>query len=79
MIYHLEFTLHEVSVWETIDKKDLPVVSGYGKEEYNLLLELILHEVLVSGTVDKTHLFMMSVNDVEFLTNVLPWTPVETC
>ena len=33
--------------------------------------------MFVTGTVDKTHLFVMSENDVELLTNVFPWGPVE--
>ena len=33
--------------------------------------------MFVTGTADKTHLFVISENEVELLTNVLPWTPVE--
>ena len=57
-------------IWETVDRKDLLVVSEYDKKEYGFLLEFILQEVFITGTADKTH-------DVELLTNVLPWTPVE--
>ena len=52
-------------IWETIDKKDLLVVSKHDKEEYDFLLEFILHEVFVTGTVDKTHLLVISENEVE--------------
>ena len=57
-------------IWETVDRKDLLLVSEYDKKEYDFLLEFILQEVFITGTADKTH-------DVELLTNVLPWTPVE--
>ena len=40
-------------------------------EEYDLPFEFTLHEVFV------THLLAMSKNDVELITNVLLWTPVE--
>ena len=33
--------------------------------------------MFVTGTVDEMHLSVISANDVELLTNVLPWTPVE--
>ena len=46
-------------------------------KEYDFLLKFILHEVLVTGTVDKIHLLVISENEVELLTNVLPWTRVE--
>ena len=39
-------------IWETVDKKDLLVVSEYRKEEYDFILEFILHEVFVTGTAD---------------------------
>ena len=32
----------------------------------------MLHEAFVRGTADKTHLFVVSENDVELLTDVLP-------
>ena len=64
-------------IWVTVDKKDLLAVSEHNKEEYDFLLKFILHEVFVTGTVDKTHLLVISENEVEWLTNVLPWTPVE--
>ena len=32
MIHHLEFTLNEVFIWETVDKKDLLVVAERDKE-----------------------------------------------
>ena len=66
----LHFTLQEVLIWETVDRKDLLVVSEYDKKEDGFLLEFILQEVFITGTADKTH-------DVELLTTVLPWTPVE--
>ena len=47
-----EFTLHEVLISETVDKKDLLVVPEYDKEEYDFLSEVVLHEVFVTGTVD---------------------------
>ena len=40
-------------------------------------LEFIVHDVFATGTVDKPHLFVMSENHVELLTNFLPWTPVK--
>ena len=52
-------------IWETVDKKDLPVVSQHDKEEYDFLLEFILHEVLFTGTVDKTYLLLTSENEIE--------------
>ena len=64
-------------IWESVDKKDLLVVSENDKEEYDFLLEFILDEVFIIGAVDKTHLLVISENEVELLTNVLPWTPVE--
>ena len=42
-------------VWETVDKKDLLVVSEHDKED-DFLLKFILHEALVTGTVDKIYL-----------------------
>ena len=63
-------------IWETVDKKDLLVVSEHDKE-YDFLSKFILHEVFVTGTVDEIHLLVISENEVELLTNVLPWTPVE--
>ena len=53
------------------------MVPEFDKEEYHFLLKSILHEVLLTGTVDKIHLLVISENEVELLTNVLPWTPVE--
>ena len=47
------------------------MVSEHDKE-YDFLLKFILHEVLVTGTVDKIHLLVISENEVELLTNVLP-------
>ena len=47
-------------------------MSEYDKEEYDFSLEFILHEVFLRGTVDKKCLLVMSENDVELLTNVLP-------
>ena len=61
-------------IWETVDKKDLLVMSEHDKE-YGFLTKFILHEVFVTGTVDKIHLLVISENEVELLTNVLPWTP----
>ena len=43
-------------------------MSEHDKEEYDFLLKFILHEV----SVDKTHLPVISENEVELLTNVLP-------
>ena len=74
MIYLLlEFTLHEVFIWET---EDLLVVSEHDKE-YDFLSKFILHEVSVTWTEDEILLLVISENRVELLTNVLPWTPVE--
>ena len=74
MIYLLlEFTLHEVFIWET---EDLLVVSEHDKE-YDFLSKFILHEVSVTWTEDEVLLLVISENGVELLTNVLPWTPVE--
>ena len=74
MIYLLlEFTLHEVFIWET---EDLLVVSELDKE-YDFLSKFILHEVSVTWTEDEILLLVISENGVELLTNVLPWTPVE--
>ena len=47
-------------------------MSEYDKEEYDFSLEFILHEVFLRGTVDKKRLLVISENDVELLTNVLP-------
>ena len=63
-------------IWETVDKKDLLVLSEHDKE-YDFLSKFILDEVFVTGTVDEIHLLVISGNEVELLTNVLPWTPVE--
>ena len=52
------------------------MVSEHDKE-YDFLSKFILHEVLVKGTVDEIHLLVISENEVELLTNVLPWTPAE--
>ena len=52
------------------------MVSEHDKE-YDFLSKFILHEVFVTGTVDEIHLLVISENEVELLTNVLPWTPVE--
>ena len=46
-------------------------------KEYYFLSKFILHEVFVTGTVDEIHLLVISENEVELLTNVLPWTPLE--
>ena len=74
MIYLLlEFTLHEVFIWET---EDLLVVSEHDKE-YDFLSKFILHEVSVTWTEDEILLLVISENGIELLTNVLPWTPVE--
>ena len=59
-------------LWDTVDKKDLLVVSEHDKEEYDFLLEFKSHEAFVTETVDKAHLLVTSENDVELLTNVLP-------
>ena len=53
------------------------MVSKHDKEEYDFLLEFKSHEVLVTWTLDKIDLLAISENDVELLTNVLPWTPNE--
>ena len=58
-------------IWDTVDKKDLLVVSEHDKEEYHFLLEFKSHEVFVTGTVDKIHLLVISENEVELLANVL--------
>ena len=47
-------------------------MSENDKEEYDFLLEFLLDEVFIIGTVDKTHLLVISENEVELLTNVLP-------
>ena len=62
---------------ETVDKKDLVVVSKHEKVEHDFLSEFILHEVFVTGTVYETHLLVISGNELELLSNALPWTPVE--
>ena len=41
-------------------------------KEYNSLSKFILHEMFVTGTVDHIHLVVISENEVELLTNVLP-------
>ena len=41
-------------------------------KEYYILSKFILHEVFVAGTVDEIHLLVISENEVELLTNVLP-------
>ena len=53
------------------------MVSEHDHEEYDLSLEFILLAVFVTGTVDKPNLHVLSENEVELLTNVLPWTPVK--
>ena len=53
------------------------MVSECDKEKYHLLLDFILHEVFVIRTVEKIHLLVISENDVELLTIVLTWNPVE--
>ena len=68
----VDFTLSEVFIWKTID--NTLVMSEHDKKEYDFLLNLILHEVFVTGTVDKIHLLVISENEVELLSNVLPWT-----
>ena len=40
---------------ETVDRRDLLVVSENDKED-DFLLKFILHEVFVTGTVDKIYL-----------------------
>ena len=67
-------------IWETVDKEDLLEVSEYDKEEYDFLLEFILHEEClllkhIDKRIDKTYLLVTSENNIEFLTNALPWTP----
>ena len=52
-------------------------MSEYDKKEYDFPSEFILHEVFFRRTVDKTYLLVMSENDVELLTNVLPLTRIE--
>ena len=53
-------------------KKTLLVVSEHDHEEYDLSLEFILLAVFVTGTVDKPNLHVLSENEVELLTSVLP-------
>ena len=48
------------------------MVSEHDKEEYYFLLKFILYEVFVTVTVDKANLLLISENEVELLTNVLP-------
>ena len=55
-----------------MDKKNLLVVSEHDNEEYDLSLEFILLVVFVTGTVYKPHLHVISENEIELLTNVLP-------
>ena len=52
-------------------------MSEYDKKEYDFSSEFILHEVFFRRTVDKTYLLVMSENDVELQTNVLPLTQIE--
>ena len=52
-------------------------MSEYDKKEYDFSSEFIKHEVFFRRTVDKTYLLVMSENDVELLTNVLPLTRIE--
>ena len=66
----LELILHEVFIWETVDEKDVLLVSDYDKETYDFLSELILQDVFATGTVAKAHLLVISKNDVYFFTNV---------
>ena len=66
----LELILHEVFIWETVDEKDVLLVSDYDKETYDFLSEFILQDVLATGTVAKAHLLVISKNDVYFFTNV---------
>ena len=63
-------------IWETVDKKDLVVVSEHGKK-YDFLSKFMLYEVFVTGNVDKIYLLVISENEVELLTNILPRTPAE--
>ena len=58
-------------ICETVDKKNLIVVSEHDKEKHDFLLEFVLHGVFVIGTLDKTHLLVISENKVELHTNVL--------
>ena len=46
-------------------------------KKYQFLSKFILHEAFVTETVDEIHLLAIYENEVELLTNVLPWTPVE--
>ena len=41
-------------------------------KEHDFLSKFILDEVFVTGTVDEIHLLVISGNEVELLTNVLP-------
>ena len=66
----LELILHEVFIWETVDEKDVLLVSDYDKETYDFLSEFILQDVFATGTVAKAHLLVISKNDVYFFTNV---------
>ena len=59
-------------ICENVDKKCFLVVSEHDKEEYDFLLEFLLNEKFVTGTVYKTQLLVISANEVELLTNVLP-------
>ena len=52
-------------------------MSEYDKKEYDFSSEFIKHEVFFRRTVDKTYLLVMSENDVELLTNVLPLSRIE--
>ena len=52
-------------------------MSEYDKKEYDFSSEFIKLEVFFRRTVDKTYLLVMSENDVELLTNVLPLTRIE--
>ena len=52
-------------------------VFEYEKEAHNFSLEFTLHKMFVRRTLDKKDLLAISENEVELLTNVLPWTPVE--
>ena len=53
------------------------MVSEHDNEEYDLSLEFILLVVFVTGTAYKPHLHVISENEIELLTNVLPWTLVK--
>ena len=46
-------------------------------KKYKFLSKFILHEVFATETVDEIHFLVIYENEVELLTNVLPWTPVE--